>query len=80
MPWELWHQNIYAKTQFEMLKRIDGYLFNNVRLTPQYVAKVFKLHFDEGWQSPKVTDTVMKKEFGLPSTTRSYYQMKNLDA
>lgn len=52
LPWDLWYQNIYVKTHFEMVRSTKGYLFNNVRLTPQYVVEVFKLHYEEGWQSP----------------------------
>ena len=70
LPWDLWHQNIYAKTQLEMLKRTDGYLFNNVKLTPQLVATIFKLNYEEGWQLPKVTDSTMKKEFGPPASSQ----------
>lgn len=80
LPWDMWNQNIYAKTQLEILRRTEGYLFNNVRITPQYVAEVFKLQYVEGWQLPKVSDAVMKKEFGPPSATRCDYQMKNVEA
>lgn len=45
--WDLQHHNIYAIMQTEMLKRSNGYLFNNVRMSPQFVAYVFELNYDE---------------------------------
>ena len=79
LPWDLWNQNIYAKTQMELLRKTEGYLFNHTKMSPQFVSEVFKLHYDEQWQLPKVTDSIMKKQFGQPATSRSYYQLKNVE-
>lgn len=53
-------------------------LFPKVWLTPQLVGEVFKLRYVENYTMHRCTDTMMKKVFGSPGSTKSYYMLKNV--
>lgn len=68
LPWDQWKTNVYAKTQMEDLQRIHRYLTKICKLTPQLIAQVFKVHYDEDVEYPRIFDA--KNEEGFWASNR----------
>ncbi|MCO5613387.1 hypothetical protein L7F22_067663 [Adiantum nelumboides] len=79
LPWEEWQQNTYAEQQMQCLRDNKGYITEDTEVTTKMVAEVFKLPNKQGAKLRKMTDSIMKGEFGPPEGTRSYYMVRNAD-
>lgn len=78
LPWGIWMQSPNVVSQVEFLRQSGGITLSDVRITPEVVARVFKLPVG-GTGVTVVTDSIMRKEFGPPASSRAYYQLKNVE-
>lgn len=79
LPWSAWQQNKFAEEQIKHLRGNSGYITEDKEVTTKLVAEVFKLPNQQGAKLKKITDTIMKGEFGPPEGTRAYYMVRNAD-
>ena len=54
-----------------------GYLTEKVEVTPRMFSEVFCLPHSQSLKLKKISDAVMKTEFGPPEGTRGYYMVRN---
>lgn len=77
LPWAIWEKNEFAERQHDHLRKTTGYITDGKEVTPQLIADVFKVPHYPGQRPKKISDAVMKAEFGAAEGTRSYYMVRN---
>ncbi|MCO5563053.1 hypothetical protein L7F22_016689 [Adiantum nelumboides] len=78
LPWDAWVENEFTEQQWNMIKEGKGLIAGDVRLTPKWVSKVFKIpYLSVPAKGRKVIDSQMKGEFGYPIGAKSYYMVWN---
>ena len=75
LPWEAWQQNAYGERQMQCLRENKGFITEDTEVTPKLIAEVFHLPNKQAGKLKKITDSMMKGEFGFPEGTRSYYMV-----
>ena len=67
-------------THIKYLRHTHGYTLNQIKLTPELIACVFKLPFTDVITSTieLASDAAMKKMFGNPTSNGGYFYPKNL--
>ena len=77
LPWNLWRDNRNVEVQYAHIKTNKGLLTDKLEVTAELIAEVFKVSHVQTPKLKKMSDAVMKSEFGAPEGTRSYYMVKN---
>ena len=77
LPWSAWEKNTKAKEQFDYLKNTGGFVAQRMQITPEFVAAAFQLPHTNDPSVLKVTDQVMRGEFGAPEGQKQYYMVRN---
>ena len=77
LPWSEWEKNPCAKEQFDYLKSTGGFVTQQMQVTPSYVAAAFQLPHTKDPSVLKVTDQMMRMEFGSPEGTKGYFMVRN---
>ncbi|MCO5590814.1 hypothetical protein L7F22_044789 [Adiantum nelumboides] len=77
LPWALWERNEFAKLQLCQLRENASYNMPDKDVSPKLVAEVFKVAQNPLHKVKKVTDAVMRAEFGLREGSQAYYMVRN---
>ena len=78
LEWERHANNIYAPTQLSSLQKGALGKGTEQEMTVEYIARVFHLQNDGVISWERSTEGMMKREFGSPEGTRSYYMVRKV--
>lgn len=73
----MWEDNPNAAVQYAHIKTNKGMIEEGLEVSPKLFAEVFCLPMVQTHKLRKVSDAVMKVEFGVAEDSRSYYMISN---
>ena len=77
LPWSLWRDNPNAEVQFAHIKTNKGWLTDKLQVSAELFSEVFKLPHVQTPKLKKMSNSIMKSEFGGEEGTRNYYMVQN---
>ena len=77
LPWQLWRDSPNAEVQLAHIKTKKGWLTDKLQVSVQLFADVFKLPHVQMQKLKKISDSVMRSEFGPSEGTRNYFMVRN---